>query len=135
MIAVAFDIGDLTVFHMNIDATAASAHVTGGFAYLVGHGRRGINLYLFRFWHLVLSLAFGLRVRRGGEAIAPVKLFDLSVLNPTSLCAGGVGPDKIGNKSSFLVHLAHILFFANFHQNKPRSFLPIMGKMILFERD
>ena len=35
VVAVAFDIGDLALFHMHVDAAAAGAHVAGGAADLV----------------------------------------------------------------------------------------------------
>ena len=46
VVLVAFDIGDLTVFHVDVDTTAACAHVTGGFAHLVTDGGRKVQIGL-----------------------------------------------------------------------------------------
>jgi hypothetical protein len=40
MVAVALDVADLAVLEMDVDATAAGAHIAGGLADLVGDGFR-----------------------------------------------------------------------------------------------
>ena len=37
MITVAFDIGDMAIFHVNVDPAAAGAHVAGRLTNFVGH--------------------------------------------------------------------------------------------------
>jgi len=64
MVSVAFDIGNFAFLHVDVDPTAAGAHVAGRFADLIGDFGREINLWLVHVRLLSVRFLIWLRLAK-----------------------------------------------------------------------